>query len=65
MDIEKNTKNLPIKPYRSLGLFIGKLTPKLYTCGKTRYMLCLLNRGFKIYEVPKMKIKLISGDLPG
>jgi hypothetical protein len=28
-------------------------------------LLCPLTRGFKVYELPKMRIKLISGDLPG
>jgi len=61
MDIRK----LPLKPYRSLGLFIGNLTPKIYECGKTSYLLCPLTSSFKIYELPIMKVKLISGDLPG
>lgn len=63
MDIKN--QGLLLQPYRSLGLFIGSLKPKIYNCGKTTYLLCPLNRSFKVYELPDMKIKLMSGDLPG
>lgn len=56
-------QNLPIEPYRSIGVFLDGNSAQIYKIDKKMYLICATGSSYKVYSLPDLKIKIMSQSL--